>query len=432
MSTNTNSEKLFINAKQYTPGGVNSPVRAFKSVGQDFPRFIKSAKGAYLYDVDWNKYIDYIGSWGPMILGHGDEDVVDAIKNQLDEGLSYGAPCTLEIDLAKKITELMPNIEQVRFVNSGTEATMSAIRVARAFTKRNKIIKFEGCYHGHADEFLVAAGSGALTLGQPNSPGVPADVVKDTLIANFNDIESIEKLFAEYGDDIACIIIEPIAGNMNFIQPKEGYLEQLREICDKYKSLLVFDEVMTGFRVALGGAQDVYNVKPDMTTLGKVIGGGMPVGAFGGRKEIMQMVAPAGPVYQAGTLSGNPIAMVSGLKTLKKISQFGFYNELSNKAKKLVDGLNEAAESTDFAFHAKSLGGMFGLYFCKASVAVDTFVDLQKTDLKLFNKFFSYMLENGVYLAPSAYEAGFISIAHSDEDINKTIELAKDFFKDNK
>ncbi|MCL4121984.1 UNVERIFIED_CONTAM: hypothetical protein GTU68_007910 [Idotea baltica] len=432
MSTNTNSEKLFINAKQYTPGGVNSPVRAFKSVGQDFPRFIKSAKGAYLYDVDWNKYIDYIGSWGPMILGHGDEDVVNAIKLQLDEGLSYGAPCTLEIDLAKKITELMPNIEQVRFVNSGTEATMSAIRVARAFTNRNKIIKFEGCYHGHADEFLVAAGSGALTLGQPNSPGVPADVVKDTLIADFNDIESVENLFAEYGDDIACIIIEPIAGNMNFIQPKEGYLEQLREICDKYKSLLVFDEVMTGFRVALGGAQEVYNVKPDMTTLGKVIGGGMPVGAFGGRKEIMQMVAPAGPVYQAGTLSGNPIAMISGLKTLKKISQFGFYNELSNKAIKLVKGLNQAAIDNDFNFHAKSLGGMFGLYFCKATTAVNTFADLQKTDLKLFNKFFSYMLENGVYLAPSAYEAGFISIAHSDEDIYKTIELAKDFFKDNK
>lgn len=432
MPMNTNSEKLFAEAKIYTPGGVNSPVRAFKSVGQEFPRFIKSAKGAYMYDVDWHKYIDYIGSWGPMILGHGDKDVVDAIKLQLDDGLSYGAPSSLEVRLAKKITELMPSIEQVRFVNSGTEATMSAIRVARAYTGRNKIIKFEGCYHGHADEFLVAAGSGALTLGQPNSPGVPADVVKDTLIADFNDIESIEKLFAEFGDDIACIIIEPIAGNMNFIQPREGYLQQLREICDKYESLLVFDEVMTGFRVALGGAQEVYKVKPDMTTLGKVIGGGMPVGAFGGRKEIMQMVAPAGPVYQAGTLSGNPIAMTAGLKTLEKISKFGFYNELSNKAKKLVKGLNQAAIDTNFDFHAKSLGGMFGLFFCKDTIAIDTFADLGKTNLSLFNKFFSFMLDNGVYLAPSAYEAGFISIAHSDEDITKTIDFAREFFQDNK
>lgn len=432
MPININSEKLFEEAKQYTPGGVNSPVRAFKSVGQEFPRFIKSAKGAYIFDEDYNKYIDYIGSWGPMILGHGDEEVVGAVKAQLDEGLSYGAPCTLETSLAKKITELMPSIEQVRFVNSGTEATMSAIRIARAFTSKNKIIKFEGCYHGHADEFLVAAGSGALTLGQPNSPGVPADVVKDTLIADFNDIESIEKLFAQSGDDIACIIIEPIAGNMNFIQPKKGYLQQLRDICDKYKSLLVFDEVMTGFRVALGGAQAVYGVKPDMTTLGKVIGGGMPVGAFGGRKEIMQMVSPAGPVYQAGTLSGNPIAMTAGLKTLEKISKFGFYNELSNKAKALVDGLNNAAKSTDFDFHAKSLGGMFGLYFCKDTIAIDTFADLGKTNLSMFNEFFSFMLDNGVYLAPSAYEAGFISIAHSDEDINKTINLATEFFQNNK
>ncbi|MGQ4002855.1 glutamate-1-semialdehyde 2,1-aminomutase [Francisellaceae bacterium CB299] len=431
MNNQSSSEKLFAEAKLYTPGGVNSPVRAFKSVGQDFPIFIKSAKGAYMFDEDWNKYIDYIGSWGPMILGHGDDDVIEAIKLQLDEGLSYGAPCKLETELAKKITELMPNIEQVRFVNSGTEATMSAIRVARAFTKRDKIIKFEGCYHGHADEFLVAAGSGALSLGQPNSPGVPEDVVKDTLIASFNDIDTIKALFEKYKDEIACIIVEPVAGNMNLIMPKDDFLAKLRTVCDEYDALLIFDEVMTGFRVALGGAQEVYDIKPDMTTLGKVIGGGMPVGAFGGRKDIMQMVAPAGPVYQAGTLSGNPIAMTAGLKTLEKISQPGFYDELSAKATKLADGLNEAAESTDFAFHTKSIGGMFGLYFCKKTAQIDTFSDLGKINLKLFNSFFAYMLDNGVYLAPSAYEAGFISIAHSDEDIQKTVDIAKAFFRDN-
>ena len=431
MNNQSSSEKLFTEAKLYTPGGVNSPVRAFKNVGQDFPIFMKSAKGAYMFDEDWHKYIDYIGSWGPMILGHGDEDVVEAIKLQLDEGLSYGAPSTLEIQLAKKITELMPNLEQVRFVNSGTEATMSAIRVARAFTKRDKIIEFEGCYHGHANEFLVAAGSGALLIGQPNSPGVPENVVKDTLIASFNDIDTIKALFEKYKDEIACIIIEPIAGNMNLIMPKNDFLAKLRDLCDEHGALLIFDEVMTGFRVGLSGAQKIYDVKPDMTTLGKVIGGGMPVGAFGGRTEIMQMVAPVGPVYQAGTLSGNPIAMTAGLKTLDKISQIDFYKELSAKAIKLVDGLNEAAEAIGFAFHAKSIGGMFGLYFCKKTTQVDTFTDLSKTNLKLFNSFFAYMLENGVYLAPSAFEAGFISIAHSDEDIEKTIALAKSFFSDN-
>jgi len=431
MNNQSSSEKLFAEAKELIPGGVNSPVRAFKSVGKEFPIFIKSAKGAYMFDEDWHKYIDYIGSWGPMILGHGDEDVINAIKLQLDDGVSYGAPSSLEVQLAKKVVKLMPNIEQVRFVNSGTEATMSAIRVARAFTKRDKIIKFEGCYHGHADEFLVAAGSGALSLGQPNSPGVPADVVKDTLIASFNDIDTIKALFEKYKDEIACIIVEPIAGNMNLIMPKDNFLAKLRTVCDEYGALLIFDEVMTGFRVALGGAQEVYGVKPDMTTLGKVIGGGMPVGAFGGRKEIMQMVAPAGPVYQAGTLSGNPIAMTAGIATLEKISQDGFYDELSAKATKLVDGLNAVAEESDFAFHAKSMGGMFGLYFCKSSAQIDTFTDLGKTNLKLFNSFFAFMLENGVYLAPSAYEAGFISIAHSDEDIQKTVDLAKEFFSDN-
>ncbi|KEI35688.1 glutamate-1-semialdehyde aminotransferase [Francisella sp. W12-1067] len=431
MDNNTGSVNLFEEAKQYIPGGVNSPVRAFKSVNQDFPRFIKSAKGAYIYDVDWNKYIDYVGSWGPMILGHGDDDVLEAIKSQLNNGLSYGAPCKLEVELAKKITKLMPNIEQVRFVNSGTEATMSAVRLARAYTGKNKIIKFEGCYHGHADEFLVAAGSGALSLGQPNSPGVPEDVVKDTLIADFNDVESVKSLFEKYKGEIACIIVEPVAGNMNMILPQNDFLHDLRILCDENQSLLIFDEVMTGFRVALGGAQQVFNVKPDLTTLGKVIGGGMPVGAFGGAKDIMQMVSPAGPVYQAGTLSGNPIAMTAGLTTLEKVSKEGFYEELSAKTAKLVDGLNTAAENYDFAFHAKSLGGMFGLFFCYEKVKIQTFKDLGKTDLNMFNKFFAYMLENGVYLAPSAYEAGFVSIAHSDQDIEKTIALAKTFFQEN-
>lgn len=425
------SENLFKQAQQYIPGGVNSPVRAFKSVGQDHPKFIKSAKGAYLYDVDWHKYIDYIGSWGPMILGHGDEDVLEAMQNQLQNGLSYGAPCKQEIELAKKITEIMPNIEQVRFVNSGTEATMSAIRLARAYTNRNKIIKFEGCYHGHADEFLVAAGSGALSLGQPNSPGVPEDVVKDTLVASFNDIDSIKALFEKYKDEIACIIVEPIAGNMNMIFPKDDFLAKLRELCNENNALLIFDEVMTGFRVALEGAQSIYNVKPDITTLGKVIGGGMPVGAFGGRKDIMQMISPAGSVYQAGTLSGNPLAMVAGIKTLEKISQDDFYTQLESKAQTLVDGLNEAAKLYDFNFHAKCLGGMFGLFFCSDKVEFNTFADLGKTNLDMFNKFFAYMLDNGVYLAPSAYEAGFISIVHSDEDIQKTIDLAKTFFYEN-
>ncbi|GAB4224209.1 MAG: glutamate-1-semialdehyde 2,1-aminomutase [Francisella sp.] len=431
MENNINSQNLFKEAQRYIPGGVNSPVRAFKSVAQDFPIFIKFAKGAYIYDVDWNKYIDYIGSWGPMILGHCDEDVLEAIQCQIKNGISYGAPCQQEIDLAKKIIELMPNIEQIRFVNSGTEATMSAVRLARAYTGKDKIIKFEGCYHGHSNEFLVAAGSGALSLGQPNSPGVPEDVAKNTLVAKFNDIESVEYLFSQYKNDIACVIVEPVAGNMNMILPQEGFLDKLRSLCDENNSLLVFDEVMTGFRVALGGAQSIYNVKPDLTTLGKVIGGGMPVGAFGGRKEIMQKIAPAGDVYQAGTLSGNPIAMTAGIKTLEKISQPDFFDELSAKTQKLVDGLNEVAKECNFDFHAKFLGGMFGLFFCSDKISVNTFADLTKTNLHMFHKFFAYMLDNGVYFAPSAYEAGFVSIAHSDEDIDKTINLARQFFAEN-
>ena len=429
MKNNTNSSNLFKRAQQYIPGGVNSPVRAFKSVSQEFPRFIKSAKGAYLYDEDDNQYIDYIGSWGPMILGHGDIDVLQAVQNQISKGLSYGAPCELEIQLAKKITQLMPNIEQVRFVNSGTEATMSAIRLARAYTGKNKIIKFEGCYHGHADQFLVAAGSGALSLGQPNSPGVPNDVVKDTLIANFNDIKSVKALFDKYVDQIACVIVEPVAGNMNMILPQDNFLQKLRDICNHNQSLLIFDEVMTGFRVSLGGAQEVYNIKPDITTLGKVIGGGMPVGAFGGRKDIMSMVSPVGNVYQAGTLSGNPIAMVAGLKTIEKISQEGFYSQLATKTSKLVEGINNLAKIYNFPILAKSLGGMFGIFFCSKDIEIKSFKDLAKTDLTMFQKFFAYMLDNGVYLAPSAYEAGFVSITHSDDDLDKTIKLASEFLK---
>jgi glutamate-1-semialdehyde 2,1-aminomutase len=432
MSIHTeDSKKLFEQAKEYIPGGVNSPVRAFKSVGQEYPRFIDSAKGAYVFDVDGNKYIDYVGSWGPMILGHADECVIEAVRQQVTNGLSYGAPCELEINLAKKIINLMPNIEQIRFVNSGTEATMSAVRLARAYTGRDKIVKFEGCYHGHADEFLVAAGSGVLSLGQPNSPGVPKDVVKDTLVANFNDIESVNQLFEEYGDSIACIIVEPVAGNMNLILPKDSFLTKLRCICDKYGSLLIFDEVMTGFRVALGGAQAIYGVKPDLTTLGKVIGGGMPVGAFGGRKDIMQMISPAGPVYQAGTLSGNPIAMKAGEETLNKISVENFYNNLEEKTLRLVNGLNISAKEVGFAFHAKVIGSMFGLFFTDDSIETSSFSDLSKCDISMFNKFFAYMLDNGIYFAPSAYEAGFMSISHSDADIDTTIKIAKKFFEEN-
>lgn len=424
----SNSKKLFEEAKKYIPGGVNSPVRAFRSVGQEYPRFISSAKGAYVFDEDNNQYIDYVGSWGPMILGHADDEVVEAVQQQALSSLSYGAPCKLEIELAKKITSIMPNIEQVRFVNSGTEATMSAIRLARAYTKKDKIIKFEGCYHGHADEFLVAAGSGALSLGEPNSPGVPKDVVKDTLVAGFNDIDSVKDLFKKHGNSIACIIVEPVAGNMNLITPYKDFLAQLRILCDEYSSLLVFDEVMTGFRVSLKGAQDLYNIKPDLTTLGKVIGGGMPVGAFGGKKEIMQLISPAGSVYQAGTLSGNPIAMRAGLKTLEKITENGFYDELTKKTITLVNGLNKAAKDNNFSFHAKALGSMFGLFFCDPNIEINSFSDLAKCDIKLFNEFFSYMLDNGIYFAPSAYEAGFMSIAHTDDDIQKTINIAGKFF----
>lgn len=421
------SQQLFTQAQQVIPGGVNSPVRAFKSVGGT-PIFFEKAKGAYLYDVDGNQYIDYVGSWGPMILGHGDDDVVQALQAQIQKGISFGAPCQAEITLAEKICSLIPSVEQVRFVSSGTEATMSAVRVARAFTQRDKIIKFAGHYHGHADQFLVAAGSGALTLGSPNSPGVPQDTVKHTLTADYNDIDSVKALFTRYPEQIACIIVEPIAGNMNFVQPSHNFLKQLEQVCHEHGALLIFDEVMTGFRVELQGAQGYYGITPDLTTFGKVIGGGMPVGAFGGRKEIMQMVSPAGNVYQAGTLSGNPVAMTAGIVTLEKISQPQFFEQLSQKTQRLVDGLNQVGEKYDTNFYASSLGGMFGIFFNK-NHHIQSFSEMQTSDVERFKVYFHFMLENGVYLAPSAYEAGFVSIAHSDADIDKTIQLTQDFFK---
>ncbi|WP_440682708.1 glutamate-1-semialdehyde 2,1-aminomutase [Cysteiniphilum halobium] len=423
----TKSENLFNEAKQYIPGGVNSPVRAFKSVG-GIPKFIAKGKGANVYDVDGNKYIDYVGSWGPMILGHADDDVIKAVQKQAALGLSYGAPCELELKLAKKICDLIDSIDMVRFVSSGTEATMSAVRLARGYTKREKIIKFAGCYHGHADQFLVAAGSGALTLGVPNSPGVPKDTVKDTLTASFNDLESVANLFKAYPEQIACIILEPIAGNMNLIEPTKEFLQGLRQLCDEHGALLIFDEVMTGFRVGLTGAQGLYQITPDLTTFGKVIGGGMPVGAFGGKREIMKLIAPLGGVYQAGTLSGNPVAMIAGLVTLDKISQDGFYERLITKTQKLVNGLNQAAQSLQFPFLAKSLGSMFGVFFTNSKDII-SFNDVKDCDLERFNRFFHFMLEQGIYFAPSAFEAGFMSIVHTDQDIEKTIVLFAEFLQ---
>lgn len=420
------SKNLFNEAQMYIPGGVNSPVRSFKGVGGTTPRFIAKAKGAYVYDVDDNKYIDYVGSWGPMILGHADDEVIKTVQKQALLGLSYGAPCELEVKLAKKICSIIDSVQLVRFVSSGTEATMSAVRLARGFTKRDKIIKFTGCYHGHADQFLVTSGSGGLTLGIPNSPGVTKDMVKNTLKASFNDLESVENLFKTYPYEIACIILEPIPGNMNLIEPKKFFLQGLRQLCDQYGALLIFDEVMTGFRVGLMGAQGLYNIKPDLTTFGKVIGGGMPVGAFGGKKEIMELLAPLGEVYQAGTLSGNPMAMAAGLITLEKIAKAGFYEALSQKTQKLINGLNSIAKAHEFPFFAKSFGSMFGLFFTKAEDIL-SFDDLKTFNLEGFNQFFHFMLKNGIYYAPSAFEVGFMSIAHSDEDINKTVQVFKAF-----
>lgn len=419
----TQSETLFKNAQQYIPGGVNSPVRAFKGVGGT-PIFIKTAKGAYLYDEDDNRYIDYIGSWGPMILGHRDQRVIDALHAQIDVGVGYGAPTAIETAMAKKICELVPSIDLVRMVNSGTEATMSTIRLARGYTGRDKIVKFEGCYHGHVDSLLVKAGSGALTLGVPNSPGIPASLAEHTLTVPFNDIESVRKVFADMGDEIAAVIVEPVAGNMNCIPPVPGFLEGLRNVCDQHGSVLIFDEVMTGFRVSLGGAQERYGVTPDLTALGKVIGGGLPVGAFGGKREIMSHISPLGPVYQAGTLSGNPLAMRAGLTTLEAISEPGFHDRLTEKTNTLRDGFKRAANAAGVPLVVQSAGAMFGFFFTDQN-QVNTFEEVMRCDAERFGRFFNGMLKEGVYLAPSAFEAGFTSAAMSDEDIEHTLTAAR-------
>ena len=421
------SSILFKEAKEYIPGGVNSPVRAFNGVGGD-PVFFERGEGAYLFDVDGNSYIDYVGSWGPMILGHSNPIIIDAVKAVLDKGLGFGAPTEIETSLAKKVCQIMPSIELVRMVSSGTEATMSAIRLARGYTNRDKILKFEGCYHGHSDSLLVKAGSGALTLGVPTSPGVPADLAKHTLTLEYNNLELVEDLFSKVGEEIGCIIVEPVAGNMNCIPPKDGFLQGLRKICDEYGTVLIFDEVMTGFRVALGGAQQIYDVVPDLTALGKIIGGGLPVAAFGGKREIMSHIAPLGPVYQAGTLSGNPLSMASGIAMLSALeANQSFYQDLSRRASQLVDGVVAEAKSHDIPMTSNYVGGMFGLFFSSED-RVTNFSQASDCNIELFKKFFNAMLKKGIYLAPSAYEAGFLSTAHTDDDINTTIEAASAVF----
>ncbi len=422
----TLSEQLFNRAQQTIPGGVNSPVRAFKHVGGT-PVFIERADGAYIFDVDGNRYIDYIGSWGPMLLGHNHPAIREAVIKAAEKGLSFGAPCPAEIDMAELVTAIVPSMEMVRMVSSGTEATMSAIRLARGYTGRDTIVKFEGCYHGHADSLLVKAGSGALTMGVPNSPGVPADFAKYTLTCEFNNLPQLAALFAEKGQDIACVIVEPVAGNMNCIPPNPGYLQGLRELCDQYGAVLIFDEVMTGFRVALGGAQAYYGVTPDLTTLGKIIGGGMPVGAFGGKKAIMQHIAPLGPVYQAGTLSGNPIAMAAGLAALTAIRQPGVYEALTAKTSQLLAGLSAAAAKHQIPFCVNQVGAMFGLFFTDQP-KVSSYAEATRCDIAAFKQFFHLMLQQGVYLAPSAYEAGFLSLAHSEDDLAATIAAADHAF----
>jgi len=422
----SDSEALFTSARQVIPGGVNSPVRAFGSVGGT-PRFIAQASGAHTVDTEGRRYIDYVGSWGPMLLGHAHPEVIAAVQVAAEHGLSFGAPTRLEIDMAERICNIMPAIESVRMVSSGTEATMSAIRLARGFTSRDDIVKFEGCYHGHSDSLLVKAGSGALTLGVPNSPGVPADFAKHTLTLPFNDTDALRQLFKQTGNSIACVIIEPIVGNMNFVEPVPGFLEALRDVCSEHGALLIFDEVMTGFRVALGGAQERYGIKPDLTTLGKVIGGGMPVGAFGGRRDIMEHIAPVGPVYQAGTLSGNPIAMSAGIKTLELISVPGFHQQLENQTGKLLDGLQAAANTHGIPFCTAHAGGMFGFFFTDKT-KVTSFDDVMACNGEHFKLFFHAMLDAGISLAPSAFEAGFMSSAHTDADIEATIAAANQAF----
>jgi glutamate-1-semialdehyde 2,1-aminomutase len=420
------SEQLFADANRFIPGGVNSPVRAFKAVGGT-PIFIERSDGAYIFDSNGKAYIDYVLSWGPMLMGHNHPHVREAVVAQASHGLSFGAPTELETRLAQRICEIMPGMDLVRMVNSGTEATMSAIRLARGFTGRDKIVKFEGCYHGHSDSLLVKAGSGALTLGVPSSPGVPAALADHTLTLNYNDSEGVRAAFAELGEQVACIIVEPVAGNMNCIPPLPGFLETLREVCDEYGSVLIFDEVMTGFRFGLQGAQGFYGVQPDLTTLGKVIGGGMPVGAFGGRADVMQQIAPLGPVYQAGTLSGNPIAMAAGLATLEVISAEGFYEPIFARTEQLVMGLRKEAQEAGVAFTTNHAGTMFGGFFSSES-SISNYQQVMACDTKLFNRFFHGMLERGVYLAPASYEAGFMSAAHGEAEIEKTLTAARATF----
>ena len=420
------SSELFTAAQKHIPGGVNSPVRAFKGVGGD-PIFFSKAKGPYVYDEDDNQYIDYVGSWGPMIVGHAHPDVLQSVQETMQNGLSFGAPTELETQMADKVCELVPSMDMVRMVSSGTEATMSALRLARGYTGRDKIVKFEGCYHGHSDSLLVKAGSGALTLGVPTSPGVPASLAEHTITLSYNNIEEVKNTFKEIGDQIACIIVEPVAGNMNCIPPVPGFLEGLREVCDEHGSVLILDEVMTGFRVSLGGAQGYYNIKPDLTTLGKVIGGGMPVGAFGGKREIMEQIAPLGPVYQAGTLSGNPVAMAAGLATLNIISQPGFYEALTQKTETLVKGLEKRAAKANIPLTTNQAGAMFGFFFTEEK-NITTFEQVSACDAERFKKFYHGMLEQGIYLAPSAYETGFVSSTHSDADIAKTLDAAEKVF----
>jgi glutamate-1-semialdehyde 2,1-aminomutase len=423
----TISSDLFKRAQQHIPGGVNSPVRAFKGVGGD-PVFFARASGAHLFDEDGQRYIDYVGSWGPMILGHAHPAVLAAVKRTAELGLGFGAPTRIEVEMAELICRLVPSIEKVRMVSSGTEATMSAIRLARGFTGRDAIVKFEGCYHGHADSLLVKAGSGALTLGVPTSPGVPADLASHTLTLEYNNAAQVREVFARLGKEIACLIVEPVAGNMNCVPPVPGFLETLREQCTQHGTVLIFDEVMTGFRVALGGAQALYDIRPDLTTLGKVIGGGLPVGAFGGRADIMARLAPEGPVYQAGTLSGNPVSLAAGLATLKEISKPGFFETLTAQTAGLARGLAERARRANVALTAQAVGGMFGIFFTRET-AVTSFNQVMACDVERFRKFFHGMLREGVYLAPSAFEAGFVSAAHGDAVIAETLDKAEKVFK---
>ncbi len=418
----TRNEILFEKSLRVIPGGVNSPVRAFRSVGGT-PVFFARGDGPYVWDADGRRYIDYVGSWGPLVLGHAHPQVVKAVQDAATRGLSFGAPTESELEMAEWITRCLPSMQQVRLVSSGTEATMTAIRLARGFTGRPKIVKFEGCYHGHADSLLVKAGSGALTLGQPSSAGVPAEITAHTIVLDYNDVDMLEAAFKAEGDRMAGVIVEPVAGNMNLVKPKKAFLAALRDLCTRYGAILIFDEVMTGFRVGLQGAQGLYGITPDLTTLGKVIGGGMPVGAFGGRCDIMQSIAPLGPVYQAGTLSGNPVAVAAGLATLKLVEQPGFFERLTANTMKLVEQLQAAAREAGIAFSAQSVGGMFGVYF--RAKPPETYAQVMESDKAAFNRFFHALLAEGVYFAPSAYEAGFVSAAHGDAEIGATAAAAK-------